>query len=150
MKLRQLFRSAMIVGGLLGLSTAPAAAASFAPVPLISDDGTAVPAPLTDRRLVNAWGMSYAPGGPICVLAAGAGTLLVGNFGDGRITAFDATTFAELGQVARADGRPLSTVGLWARMPGNGTQGGSTSMLYYTAGLSNEARGVFCVMSPNE
>jgi uncharacterized protein (TIGR03118 family) len=90
------------------------------------------------------WGIAIAPSS----FGAMAGNLLVGNFGDGRITAFDATTHAPVGQVLGSDGQPLSIDGLWALSPGNDGSGGSSQMLYFTAGPDGETHGLFGVLTP--
>jgi uncharacterized protein (TIGR03118 family) len=87
------------------------------------------------------WGLAIAPAS----FGAMAGALLVGNFGDGRISAFDASTHAFIGQVQGASG-PLEIDGLWALMPGNDGNGGSSSLLYFTAGPDDEEHGLFGVL----
>jgi uncharacterized protein (TIGR03118 family) len=74
--------------------------------------------------------------------------LLVGNFGDGRINAYDPATHAFLGQVQDAGGGLLDIDGLWAISPGNGGNGGSASLLYFTAGPDDESHGIFGVLTP--
>jgi uncharacterized protein (TIGR03118 family) len=90
------------------------------------------------------WGLAIAPSS----FGAMAGALLVGNFGDGRINAYDATSHAFLGQVLDAGGAPLAIDGLWAISPGNNGNAGSSARLYYTAGPADEAHGVFGVLTP--
>ena len=75
-----------------------------------------------------------------------AGSLLVGNFGDGRINIYNPTTFAFLGQVLGPDGQPLSIDGLWALSPGNDGSAGSSQLLYFTAGPGDEKHGLFGVL----
>ncbi len=90
------------------------------------------------------WGLAIAPGS----FGAMAGALLVGNFGDGHINAYTQTTHAFLGQVQDAGGGPLAIDGLWAISPGNGGNGGSSSLLYFTAGPDGESHGIFGVLTP--
>jgi uncharacterized protein (TIGR03118 family) len=90
------------------------------------------------------WGLAIAPGS----FGAMAGALLVGNFGDGRINAYDPATHAFLGQVQDAGGGLLDIDGLWAISPGNGGNGGSASLLYFTAGPDDESHGIFGVLTP--
>jgi len=90
------------------------------------------------------WGLAIAP----TSFGALAGSLLVGNFGDGRINAYNAASHAFLGQLAAGDGSPLAIDGLWALAPGNGGNGGSSALLYFTAGPEDESHGVFGVLSP--
>lgn len=49
--------------------------------------------------------------------------MLVGNFGDGHINAFDAKTGPFLGQLTDAAGAPLTNVGIWGMTFGNGAGG---------------------------
>jgi uncharacterized protein (TIGR03118 family) len=74
--------------------------------------------------------------------------LLVGNFGDGTINAFDPNTGAMAGQVSNADGTPLIIPGLWALTFGNGGRGGLTNVLYFTAGPEDETHGLFGSLQP--
>ena len=90
------------------------------------------------------WGLALAPSS----FGALAGSLLVGNFGDGRISAFNPTSHAFLGQLAASDGSPLSIDGLWALAPGNDGNGGSSALLYFSAGPDDEMHGVFGVLTP--
>lgn len=90
------------------------------------------------------WGLAIAP----TSFGALAGFLLVGNFGDGRINAYNAASHAFLGQLAAGDGSPLAIDGLWALAPGNDGNGGSSALLYFTAGPEDESHGVFGVLSP--
>jgi uncharacterized protein (TIGR03118 family) len=89
------------------------------------------------------WGLAIAPAS----FGAMAGSLLVGNFGDGRINLYDATSFAFLGQVLGPDGQPLSIDGLWALSPGNDGLAGSSQRLYFTAGPDDEEHGLFGVLT---
>jgi hypothetical protein len=69
--------------------------------------------------------------------------LLVGNFGDGRIHAYNATTGAPMGQLTDPDGEPIQIPGLWALQVGNGGNGGDKGTVYFTAGLDHENHGLF-------
>src|SRR5436309_4434802 len=84
------------------------------------------------RRLVSNGNLN-APWG----LALVEGELWVGNFGDGLINVYDPTTpetFIET--LMRADGTPLQFDGLWDLLPlGSG--------VYFTAGIADEAHGLF-------
>ena len=92
--------------------------------------------------LNSPWGMVVAPSS----FAEFAGKLLVGNFGDGTINAFDPATGASLGVVTGTDGKPISIAGLWALTAGNGGQAGSPLSLYFTAGPNDETNGLFGVL----
>ena len=90
------------------------------------------------------WGLAIAP----VSFGAMAGDLLVGNFGDGTINAFDVATHAPRGQVLSTDGLPLVIDGLWALAIGNDHSAGSSDSLYFTAGPNDESHGVFGVLTP--
>lgn len=99
---------------------------------------------VTTGGTLNApWGLALAPDS----FGAWAGALLVGNFGDGRINAFDASTHSFLGQVLGSSGSPLEIDGLWAISPGNDGQAGSSHSLYFTAGPDDESHGLFGVLT---
>lgn len=90
------------------------------------------------KRLVSVgalnspWGLTLAPAG----FGAFSGMLLIGNFGDGRINAFDPATGAFAGTLTDASGKPFSVPGLWDLKFGNGGQGGDANTLYFTAGIA--------------
>jgi len=64
----------------------------------------------------------------------------VGNFGDGRINAFDLSTHAFLGQLHDPAGHPISINGLWGLAFGNGGLAGDTTTLFFASGLSHGRR----------
>jgi uncharacterized protein (TIGR03118 family) len=73
--------------------------------------------------------------------------LLVGNFGDGRINAFDLKTGKFLGQLSDASGRPITNVGIWGMTFGNGAGGTRTNTLYFAAGINGEQDGLLASIS---
>jgi uncharacterized protein (TIGR03118 family) len=81
--------------------------------------------------LNSPWGMALAPAG----FGEFGGDLLVGNFGDGRINAFDPVTGAFLGQLKDSSGNPITIDGLWGLRFGNGGSGGDPNKLYFAAGI---------------
>jgi len=85
------------------------------------------------------WGLAIAPSS----FGQFSGDLLVGNFGDGTINAFNLTTHLFDGQLTGTDGKPLSIDGLWALTVGNGGGAGSTQSIYFSAGPNGEANGLF-------
>ena len=100
------------------------------------------------RRLVSQgplnspWGLAIAP----ATFGAFANDLLVGNFGDGTINAFDPSSGAFLGTVDDVLGTPVVIPGLWALRVGNGGSGGDPNAVYFTAGIpgpDNGSHGLF-------
>jgi uncharacterized protein (TIGR03118 family) len=85
------------------------------------------------------WGIALAPAnfGPL------SNDLLIGNFGDGRVNAFDPATGAFEGQMLRRDGTPLAIEGLWALAFGNGGLAGRKNDLLFTAGIQGQSHGLF-------
>ncbi len=78
-----------------------------------------------------------------------AGDLLVGDFGDGRINAFDLKhqdKFA--GQLLGIDGKPITIGDLWTLTPGNNDLAGSKGEIFFTAGVQSESFGLFGSISP--
>ena len=102
------------------------------------------------QRLISAgplnspWGLAMAPAG----FGSFPGALIVGNFGDGLIHAFDPATGAPLGTLSNGAGIPIKIDGLWSIKFGNGGNGGDTNVLYFTAGPSQEAHGLFGSLAP--
>lgn len=96
---------------------------------------------LVSRGVLDApWGLALAP----TSFGTLAGTLLVGNFGNGEIHAFNGSTGLEAGTLVSATGKPVVIDGLWALAFGpNTTAADLTSMLYFTAGPGEEAHGLF-------
>jgi uncharacterized protein (TIGR03118 family) len=98
------------------------------------------------NELNSPWGLALAPAD----FGAFSNDLLVGNFGDGRIHAFDPATlqadgeFTERGPLHSTDGRPLFIDGLWALSFGKGAPAnGPTTTLFFTAGPDDESHGLF-------
>ena len=75
-----------------------------------------------------------------------SGDILVGNFGDGRINAFDSDG-KFLGTVRDAKGKPLAIDGLWTLTLGGG-KNSSSDTLYFTAGPNGETDGLFGTITP--
>jgi uncharacterized protein (TIGR03118 family) len=84
--------------------------------------------------LNSPWGMTIAPTG----FGNFGNDLLIGNFGDGTINAFDPFTGNFIGQLDAANGMPLTNLGLWDLTFGNGGNGGSKSDLFFTAGIPGD------------
>jgi uncharacterized protein (TIGR03118 family) len=94
---------------------------------------------LIERGQLNApWGLVLAPAG----FGRFSGALLVGNFGNGRINAYNPATGEFLGRLRHEDGSPIQIDGLWALRFGNGVTGNPTTLLF-TAGIDDEAHGLF-------
>jgi uncharacterized protein (TIGR03118 family) len=96
--------------------------------------------------LDSPWGMAIAPSS----FGTFAGDLLVGNFGDGTINAFDLASGSFAGQLADAGGHPIAIDGLWGLVPGNGGNAGNSGSVYFSAGPGGESHGLFGVITAPE
>lgn len=105
-------------------------------------DGTFVKRLISMGKLNSPWGLEMAPSG----FGRFSGALLVGNFGNGKINAYDPATGAWLGTLSDVHGNPLVIDGLWAITFGSGAQNGiagKSDTLYFTAGPDHESHGLF-------
>jgi uncharacterized protein (TIGR03118 family) len=91
--------------------------------------------------LVAPWGLALAPAN----FNTFGGDLLVGNFGNGRISAYmkRGKTWVYKGQLRLGNGTPIAIDGLWAIAFGNGAAAGPVGTLYFLAGPSAEQHGLF-------
>jgi uncharacterized protein (TIGR03118 family) len=100
---------------------------------------------VSDGALDSPWGLTLAPAG----FGHFGGALLVGNFGDGTIHAYDFCTGALLGTLTDAGGAAIVNDGLWAlAFRTGGAQGTNPNSLYFTAGIQNEEHGLFAALTP--
>jgi len=117
----------------------PTTTANTGVVDIFSPAGALLQRLVTNAQLNSPWGVALAPAG----FGPFGGDLLVGNFGDGTISAFDPTTGAFLGKVSDLANNPIVNSGLWAlsfRAPGSGFD---PNTLFITAGINGEADGLF-------
>jgi uncharacterized protein (TIGR03118 family) len=84
------------------------------------------------------WAVVQAPSG----FGSYGNDILVGNFGDGHISAYD-TSGNYLGQLTGQTGQPIAIERLWQLTFGNGTTAGNSSTLYFSSGLNAEKDGLF-------
>ena len=93
--------------------------------------------------LNSPWGMAIAPTG----FGSLAGTLLVGNFGNGRIHAYSSTgTLVDT--LRTSAGKTIVIPGLWGLLPGNGAAG-RTSDVWFSAGPGGETHGLLGILRPS-
>ena len=81
-----------------------------------------------------------------------SGDVLIGNFGDSHVNAFDPASGAFLGQLTDTQGDPLilnggfqetDTKGLWGIGFGNGADGAGVDEMFFAAGINEENDGLF-------
>ena len=117
-------------------------------VDLFDTNGTLVRRVATQGALDSPWGLAVSPAN----FGEFSNALLVGNFGDGRINAFNVRTGALLGHLLEPSSRPLVIPGLWALTFGNGGNAGDRDKLYFTAGIPGggqlEDHGLFGEIRP--
>ncbi len=132
-------------------------------VDIFDRDGTLVRRLISGGELDSPWGLALEAGGP----GARPPALLVGNFGDGKINAFDLTSGAFLGQLKRPNGDDLIIDRLWGLVVARGEAGGEeadegagvaapdhdpgdrdAARLFFAAGIHDEAHGLFGFVRP--
>jgi uncharacterized protein (TIGR03118 family) len=116
-------------------------------VSVFATDGTFLGRVASRDELNAPWGLAWAPAD----FGRFSGDLLVGNFGDGRITAFAWTKngWRERGQLKGSNHRTIKIDGLWGIGFGNGNASGPTNTLYVVAGPKNETHGFFGSITAN-
>jgi uncharacterized protein (TIGR03118 family) len=90
------------------------------------------------------WGVVWAPRD----FGEFSNTILVGNFGSGQIAAFNGFTRQFLGFVRNPDNSILTINGLWSLTFGNGANAGPATTLFFSAGINDEADGLFGTLTP--
>jgi uncharacterized protein (TIGR03118 family) len=88
--------------------------------------------------LNSPWGMAIAPAG----FGKFGGDLLVANFGDNTIAAFDPATGNFIDDLRDPNGDVISVDGIWGLTFGNGVSLGDANSLYFTAGPDSEQDGL--------
>jgi uncharacterized protein (TIGR03118 family) len=106
-------------------------------VDVFTNDGALIRRLVTRGALNSPWGLALAPGN----FGRFSGALLVGNFGDGHINAYDPGTGAHLGQLRGTNGRPIAIEGLWSLRFGNGNVA-KTNELIFSSGPGGETHGL--------
>jgi uncharacterized protein (TIGR03118 family) len=92
------------------------------------------------------WGLALAPAS----FGRFAGDLLVGNFGNGHINAYQELGnghFEHRGSLRGADGKKLAIDGLWALQVAQGGNNGTAGTLFFTAGPDDESHGLLGTIS---
>jgi uncharacterized protein (TIGR03118 family) len=105
-------------------------------------DGNFVKRFATGGTLNAPWGMVATP----AAFGTFSSDILIGNFGDGTINAFD-TTGKFLGQVSDTSGKAIVNPGIWDLVFGAGGTG-DPNTLYFTAGGSSQTSGLFASLIP--
>lgn len=98
-------------------------------------DGTLIRRFASHGTLNAPWGMTAAPSR----FGEFSNMILVGNFGDGRINAFDPRSGEFQGQLSDKDGTPIEIEGLWGITFGVGKK---ENVLFFAAGIDDEEHGL--------
>jgi uncharacterized protein (TIGR03118 family) len=122
------------------------AGAGHGVVAVFNTDGTFVSQLAAGGTLNSPWGLELAPA--TWGYTHFDNALLVGNFGDGTINAFDPTTGAFLGRLRDQNQNLLQIDGLWGLAFGAGVRNGDPNALYFTAGPNGESDGLFGKLTP--
>jgi uncharacterized protein (TIGR03118 family) len=102
---------------------------------------------LRHGKWMNApWGLAQAPAN----FGKWSHRILVGQFGSGRIATFDASNGEFKGLLRGEHGKPIAIEGLWGIMFGNDGAAGPSNTLFFSAGIEDEAHGLFGTLVPNK
>jgi uncharacterized protein (TIGR03118 family) len=116
-----------------GVAAGPARGA----VDVYNTDGQLQQRLIRHGHLNDPWGVAMAPAN----FGKFSNDLLVGNFGNGHINAYDPQTGHFVGQLTDPSGQPIAIQHLWALQFGNGGAAGPTNTLFFTAGLTSHFGG---------
>lgn len=112
-------------------------------VDVYSLDGTLLKRLISNGVLDSPWGMILATRH----FGAFSNDLLVGNFGDGTINAFDPNTGAFMGSLTNPDGDKIQIDGLWGLIFGDQVAG-TPDTLFFSAGIGDESHGLLGTLAP--
>ena len=118
----------------------------FGYVNVFDSDGNLIRRVASKGKLNAPWGLAMAPAS----FGKFSNRLLVGNFGDGKINAFDVATGRAVGTLQVSQGKDLSIDGLWGLSFGNGVKDQPTNVLFFTAGPNQESDGLYGSIEPAE
>lgn len=115
---------------------------------VFSLDGQLLTRLIEGGALNSPWGVTIAPE----FFGSFSQALLVANFGEGTINAYDSCSGQWLGSIADTNGKALVLPGLWGLRAGNGHNGGEAGEVYFTAGIPGnddiESHGLFGSIRP--
>jgi uncharacterized protein (TIGR03118 family) len=85
------------------------------------------------------WGVVWTPRD----FGTFSNSILVGNFGSGKIAAYNGFTHEFIGFVQNPDNSILTIDGLWSLTFGNGGAAGPSTTMFFSAGPDGESHGLF-------
>jgi uncharacterized protein (TIGR03118 family) len=95
--------------------------------------------------LSSPWGITLAPAG----FGSFSNDLLIGNFGNGEILAYNPMTDAFIGTIDGKNGQPLVNDFLWSLETRTGGTNTNLNAVYFTAGIDNQQDGLFGEITAN-
>jgi len=113
-------------------------------VDVFSPNGDQLQRLVSEGRLNSPWAVTLAPAS----FGTFGGDILVGNFGDGHINAYDRSSGHFEGRLLNATGEPLTISGLWGLRFPTGSLNVVPGALYFTAGINDERDGLFGNLVP--
>ncbi len=113
-------------------------------VDIYDTNGKLIKQLIATGALNSPWGLALAPAD----FGTFGNALLVGNFGDGNINAYDAGSGTFLGVLSNASGAPLEAPGLWGLAFGNDADNQPHNTLFFTAGPNAQADGAYGRIDP--
>jgi uncharacterized protein (TIGR03118 family) len=108
-------------------------------VDVYDTDGRLVRRLASNGALNAPWGMALAPAS----FGKFSNRLLVGNFGDGTINAYDLDSGRFQGRLKGPNGQPIRIPGLWGIAFGNGLAQQPVDTLFFASGPSDESNGLY-------
>jgi len=123
----------------------PVAGQGFGFVDIFNTDGKLLRHFAAGGVLNAPWGVVRAP----YKFGQFGNDILIGNFGSGKINAYDSLTGVFLDRLRDNTGTAIIIDGLWALVFGGGALGTNSGVLYFTAGPNGEADGAFGTLTPN-
>ncbi|MBV9624329.1 MAG: TIGR03118 family protein [Acidobacteria bacterium] len=90
------------------------------------------------------WGVAFAPAN----FGFFSNHLFIGNAGSGQIAVYDSNSGRFQGLLRDANGHAIQNDRLWALRFGNDNGAGPSNWLFFTAGISDEAHGLFGFFTP--
>jgi len=99
-------------------------------------------------QLNSPWGVALAP----TSFGALAGSLLIGNFGNGHINAYNATTGEFIDKMRDPHGQAIVIDGLWSLRVGSDVSSSANfgpNAVFFTAGPNGEHDGLFGAITPS-
>jgi uncharacterized protein (TIGR03118 family) len=110
-------------------------------VDVFNADGSVARRFVSNGNLNSPWAVVMAPAG----FGPFSGDILIGNFGDGKIGAYNPSTGAFVDFVRDASGNVMTIGGLWGLAFGPSA---SSTTLYFAAGINNETGGLLGTLTP--